>query len=116
MSFCLWSVPESELMELDPKKARDLIVECFYQAQRETFARAKERAKGAEPAPEEVRETVLAAVKAAFREAGQDFEAPTKESLSAVVHVLARKAMAWGTPDDIVQHHGAQIMQMIERL
>ena len=111
-----WFISEADMANLSPRKARDLIVDCFFEAQRETFARAKEKAGSSDTAPESIRTMVAAGVRTAFKEAGDDYDDPTVESLERAVAVLARRAAAWGTPTDIIEHHGAQIAALLARL
>lgn len=113
--FKRWCVKESDLSDLNPAKARDLIVTCFYEAQKETFARSKEQL-GVSSKDEDIHKSVVSGVKLAFTEAGENFDKPTKESLLKVVGVLARKAASWGTPGDIIEHHKVQIQKVIENL
>ncbi len=113
--FRRWRLEEEDLRELDPLKARDLIIKCFYEAQRETFARSKQ-SLGLSADEEQVHASVSSAVKLAFKEVGEDFSNPTKASLIRVVEVLGRKSTAWGTPRDIIEHHRGQIMRVINEL
>lgn len=110
-----WVCPTSRLRNLDATKARDLVVECFYQAQSETFQAQKER-MGMSTDEEAVRKTVLGAVRAAFAKAGGDFDYPTRESLSRAVDALALSAASWGTPREIIEHHKAQIATVLDHL
>jgi hypothetical protein len=113
--FHRWSLKEEDLRELDPVKARDLIINCFYEAQKETFARSKEML-GLRADEDQLRASVLSAVKLAFRETGGDFNNPRKKDLREVVEVLGRKSTAWGTPVDIIEYHRDQIMKVISEL
>jgi hypothetical protein len=108
-----WTVPETELRRLTAERARDLIVECFYQAQRETFLRAKQRVGAGATDPQAIRAAVLGAVRVAFKECGGDYEHPTPAALEQMVRVLARKAESWGTPEDVIAHHRAQIGRVL---
>jgi len=110
-----WDLSDSDLLDMTPIKARDLIVECFYQAQKETISDAGRRIGQAQNQAE-LRNTVSGAVRLAFREAAADFDRPTKHSLMAVVQILARKSQHWGTPADIVEHHKAQIGRVLQIL
>jgi hypothetical protein len=98
-----WDLSDSDLLDMTPIKARDLIVECFYQAQKETISDPGRRIGQAQNQAE-LRNTVSGAVRLAFREAAPDFDRLTKHSLMAVVQILARKSQPWGTPADIVEH------------
>ena len=106
---------ERELTELTPLGARDLVVRCFFEAQRETFERAAQQL-GAVPTDEDLRRTVEGAVRLAFRSAKADFEAPTKETLMEAVGALARKAAGMGTPPDIIDHHREQLGRVFAAL
>ncbi len=110
-----WTCSADDLKDLTPVKVRDLIVECFFHAQQETFARAKER-MGGRVTDESICTSVVSAIRVTFEETGGDFEHPTKESLGRVVQTLAQKAAGWGTPPDIIQHHGGQIMNALAKL
>jgi len=113
--FKRWSVKKSDLSDLNPVKARELIIRCFYEAQKETFARAKQQL-GVPSSDRDLHTSVVTVVKLAFSEVGGDFKKPTKESLTKVVEVLARKSASWGTPKDIIEHHKGQIRKVIDLL
>jgi hypothetical protein len=108
-----WTVPEAELRRLTSERARDLIVECFFQAQRETFLRAKQRVGAGATDPQALRAAVVGAVRVAFKECDGDYERPTPATLAKMVRVLARKAESWGTPEDVIAHHRAQIGRVL---
>lgn len=99
-----WCPTDADLKNLDLEKARDLIVDCFFEAQKETLTRAKEQL-GEVPDDATLRKDVETMVRITFREIGFSFDAPTKENLGLVVVGLAKKAKAWGTPKDIIEHH-----------
>ncbi len=95
--------------------ARNLVVECFFRAQKETFARGA-RSLGVVPSDEDLERTVRNAVMHAFQSAGANFEEPTRETLMAAVEKLAGKAAAMGTPKDIIERHRAQLARVFEAL
>jgi hypothetical protein len=107
---------DADLEGLTPLRARDLLVECFYYAQHETLARTRLRLGVGHLDEASIRAGVTGAVRLAFKEAGGDYEHPTASSLAGAIDVLARKAEAWGTPEDVVRHHHEQIMRMLQRL
>ncbi|MBI4684913.1 MAG: hypothetical protein HY755_06915 [Nitrospirae bacterium] len=113
--FHRWSLEEDDLADLSPAKARDLIIKCFYESQKETFLSAR-RQLGVRSSDEDIHASVVAGVQLAFRETGGDFEHPTREGLMKVVDVLAKKSSSWGTPPDIIQHHICQIRKIVDRL
>mgnify|MGYP001053264584 CR=1 FL=1 len=39
--FKRWFVSEEDLQGLNPIKARDIIIKCFFEAQKETFRKSK---------------------------------------------------------------------------
>lgn len=104
-----------DLSNLTPVKARDLVVRCFFNAQHETFERAA-AVMGKAPEESEMRKMVEGAVRLAFRSAGGDFEAPSRETLLAAVEKLASKAAAMGTPNDIIEHHKVQLGRVFAAL
>ena len=109
--FHRWQCTEADLADLTPIRARDLVIKCFLEAQKETYHRIKQTI-GVSDTEEEVQKTVLAGIRGTFKEVGGDFENPTKESLLNVVELLSKKAKLWGTPPDIIEFH-KKCMEMI---
>lgn len=109
-----WKIPEEKLARpLSALDARDLLVECFWQAQREAFARAASSVGGSLTG---VRETIVTVVKMAFESVGGEFDRPTRQALEQVLPVLVSKASAFGTPADIVKRHELQLTTLIGQL
>jgi hypothetical protein len=111
----LQTFAEEALVGLTPRRARDLVVQCFFNAQMETFKRAATRL-GADTSEDQLRRTVEGAVRLAFRSTKGDFENPTRDSLMAAVMDLAGKASAMGTPHDIIEHHKQQLERVFDVL
>jgi len=107
-TYVRWFPDDADLLDMTAIKARDLVVKCFYEAQKETIAAAG-RKIGQAQSDAELENIVVGAVRLAFRKATGDFDHPTKGSLLAAVRILAHKSQQWGTPRDIVDHHKAQI-------
>ena len=114
-TYVRWFLDDADLLDMTLIKARDLIVKCFYEAQKETIAAAGEKI-GQIQNDAELRNTVIGAVRLAFREAAADFDDPSKGGLMAAVQILARKSKQWGTPPDIVEYHKAHIERVLEVL
>lgn len=113
--FNRWAPSRQDLQGLDPFKARDLIMNCFFEAQRETIARAKKSLNLRADAGS-IKDSVGAAVRSAFREVGEDFDRPSKTALQKVVRVLAARSASWGTPPDIVEYHRGLILKVLNGL
>jgi hypothetical protein len=114
-AYTRWSVSASDLTNMTPVKARDLIVQCFHQAQREHLAAASEFIHQPHEQPD-LRNTVIGAVRLAFKEAGGDYDQPTKAALMKVVQVLARKSELRQTPKEIIAHHKGEIERVLRAL
>ena len=114
-TFNRWRLEVSDIRGLDALKARDLVINCFFEAQKETLSRAK-KTLGGDASDDEMKRATAAIVRVAFKEIGADFDHPTRESLAKVVESLAQKADAWGTPEDIIDHHRAQLSAMFAAL
>lgn len=114
-TFNRWRLRPAEVKGLDATRARDLFVDCFFEAQKETLSRAK-RNLGFETNDEEMKRATATIVKMAFKEVGADFERPTRKSLEKVLDTLTHKAEAWGTPEDIIEHHRQQLGMMLTML
>lgn len=104
----LWRVSESDLSDLDAVGARDLMIECFLQAQGGTFKRSA-HALDMDGSEAELRETVRAAVRLKFKDLGCDFDNPTPADIDSVAQTLAQEARSWGTPPEVVEHHVEQM-------
>lgn len=110
-----WYCTSNDLRDLDATKARDLITECFFQAQHETILRSQTRL-GVAYTEDTIRMQAEGAVRIAFKRTGGDYAAPTTESLMKVVESLAASAESLGTPEDIVAHHKRQIGKILDGL
>lgn len=113
--FKRWELQQKDVEGLNAEKARDLIVRCFFEAQKETFGRAK-KDLGLVSDDDQLMASVRTAVKLAFRETGNDFDRPDRQGLEKVVGVLATRAASWGTPQDIIGHHSLQIRKVLSLL
>lgn len=113
--FNRWSPSEEDQKDLNPGKARDIIIKCFLEAQKETFARAKEKLHMS-VSDEELKKSVTAAVRMTFKECGGDFENPDRKCLEKVVEDLAGKAASWKTPEDVIERHRKIIMGILEKI
>lgn len=113
--FVRWFLDERDVEGLTPVKARDLILRCFYEAQKETYSRSRQ-SLGMTTSNDAITQSILTTVKLAFKEVGADYEQPSAQDLMKVVDVLARKAMAWGTPEDVIEHHKLQIEKVFRIL
>ncbi len=113
--FKRWSVKESDLADLTPSKARDLLIDCFYNAQKETFLRARKQL-GVVSSDEDIYASVVAGVRKAFSEVNGDFEKPEKEKLAKVLEALVKKAISWGTPEEIIEHHKSELKKVLDKL
>ena len=110
-----WSCLPSDLVDLTPKRARDLIVECFFQAQHEMMEQ-NQAAMGLDADPVAIRMGAEGAIRMAFASTGGDFENPDKASLERAVKALAEMASTFGTPADIIHHHQQQIAVLLAGL
>lgn len=113
--FKRWYCAPSDLVDLTPERARDLIVECFFQAQQETLERAR-AGVGLDTEPSVVRAQAENSVRLALENTGGDFDHPDKASLDRAVESLLQTARGMGTPADIMRHHEQQIAMMLEGL
>jgi hypothetical protein len=108
-------IREGDLYDLGPEKARDLIIKCFYRAQKEALAETAE-ALHLGYGDLEIYDNIVHTVELAFKEAGVDFAGPTKRGLERVVGVLAEKAYSWNTPVDVIEHNVEVIQKILDRL
>jgi hypothetical protein len=111
----LWRLDDSSLEGLTPVRARDLIVTCFFQAQKEAYAEAKGDL-GLSRDDQSVMESVETSIRMAFRQVGGDWDHPTRDELCQLIDLLARKSATFGTPEEIVRHHRGQIQRVLDRL
>lgn len=110
-----WTPTDAELEGLTVERARDLIVTCFFEAQKETLMRAR-TSSGRATDLAQVRRDVETIVRIVFKEHGVSFDKPTVETLNLVVMTLAKKAESWGTPREVIEHHKASLAKMFALL
>lgn len=100
-----------------PRDVRDAIIKCFISAHSEIMEEYMEKA--ADNDPQELEEmkkiNVEQTVRNYFREIGEDYENPTKESLIKVSEKLVEYAKAFRKPEIIEKHYG-EIMELINKL
>lgn len=113
--FGHWRPPLADLHAVSGTRARDLLAECFYCAQHQTFVRIKQR-MGTSWDEEAVRKSVSGAIRATLGEVGGTWDNPGKADLGAAAETLARRAKSWGTPDDIIASHKAQFMRVLDAM
>lgn len=114
-AFHRWECEPDKFRALTPIGVRDMILDCFYQAQKDTYAGAK-KGTAAMNTDEDLKRIVWGAVRLAFDRSQVDFCRPTREGLRRVVALLAKKASSWGTPREVVEHNLAQINKAIDAL
>ncbi len=100
---------------LDAAEARDLIMEYFFEAQYETFARVKERL-GTTADEAAIRRSVRGVFRTAFKKVGADLDEPTKHDLVAAIEAVNARVNSRGTPPDIVQKYHAEIEAILRRV
>ncbi|MBU1044519.1 MAG: hypothetical protein KJ915_09025 [Candidatus Omnitrophica bacterium] len=110
-----WYLQSEDLKDLSPQKARDLIIKCFFEAQKETFKRAKQKF-GKASDDSDILQRITSVVKLTFQQINGDFDQPTKETLIKVIERLAAISASWGTPEDIIEHHKKQIERVLSQL
>ena len=112
----LWSLQEEDLKDVTPQKALTLIIDCFYTAQKETYARVKKEMGLVVNSDKELYNNVYASFSLIFRELGADFKNPTKDNLLEVVDILAERSSSWGTPEEIIEHHKKEVKKLLDAL
>ncbi|MCD4812429.1 hypothetical protein K8S19_01855 [bacterium] len=100
----LWFPSEDDLRHLDTLKVRDLIIQCFYESQKENLVHNPELLMNP-TAQKEARASVVLIVKEIFKETKGHFNQPTVLELKTVIEHLAKKSNQMGTPPQIVAHH-----------
>ncbi|HAL31213.1 MAG TPA: hypothetical protein DCP20_10980 [Coriobacteriia bacterium] len=113
--FGRWCPVPTMLRDVDGVRARDLLADCFYHAQHQTFTRMKQK-MGTTWDEESVRKSVNGAIRTTLAQVGGSWDSPTRDDLLAAAQVLARRARSWGTPDDIIVAHQAEYGRVLERL
>lgn len=110
-----WEPSPADLSDLTPLRARALIATCFFEAQRETIARAKSTL-GLPTTDAEIRASAEGSLRMAFSKISADYDAPTRETLHRAVESLVETSRAFGTPADIIEHHRRIIEAVLARL
>ncbi len=118
ITFAKWEMTEAqvaELGDLSPTMVRDLLVVCFTNAQKENFSRNPGLVSG-NPTDDHVTEMMMAMLNEVARTVGGSMDSPDKGSLQKIVEELAHRAMMWGTPRDIINHHQEIMTRLISRI
>lgn len=113
--FGHWCPKPGDVVDATPAQVRSLLIDCFFEAQKSTMLRAGQ-SLGTKTDEETLRSNVEGVIRMGFKEVGADFENPTKQSLTTVLNVLARKASAWGTPKEIIDGHQRVVEEIIASL
>lgn len=111
----MWEVDESVLDDVTPQSARDLLVDCFFAAQSQAFARTR-HAVNSDTSRGEVRKTVESLIRVKFRELGCDWDNPSAADLHKVALSLACEAAAWGTPPEAIERSMSELRKVQSRL
>jgi len=106
-----WTLNKEDLVGLTPLRARDIIVQCFFEAQKETLARTSDTMDVAA-----IKQQAVGLVKGTMESIKEDFDSPTRQSLVKLLDELGTKAYSWGTPADIIMHHMRQMQDVLKAL
>lgn len=85
---------EREAALRTPTQVRNLVVLWYYNAFKDNLLAAKRRL-GVPATEERVYDSAVALVRLAFKEAGADFNNPTRDSLRSVVRLLSKRTRNW---------------------
>ncbi len=110
-----WFLRPSYLVGLTPAKARDLLVRCFFESEKDVYLQTH-RIYGDRLDHVDVRKLANDTVRRAFEQTGHDYHHPTKQALQEVVNVLMKKAAAWNMPPDVIVHNREQLARIISSL
>ncbi len=113
--FRCWQPSDASLKNLDPIRARDLLIQCFLEAQRDAIRLAKQRL-AVPDSDATMRASAEGSLRAAFRRTGGNFDVPTRESLRLAAEDLGKTSVALGAPPEVVDHHQRLIGDIISRL
>ncbi|MDP2183183.1 MAG: hypothetical protein Q8K99_11530 [Actinomycetota bacterium] len=106
----LWRVSEDELRDMNPVRARDLIIECFFRTQSQALRVSSERHRDVRD--RELRDTMCVALRLRFEDLGLDFENPTADCIGTIADELTREAEIWGTPVHVLEHHIGELRKI----
>jgi hypothetical protein len=96
-------------------RARDLILECFVDAQHEAMTR-NWAYQDEDRNPNVIRLGAQNALRSAFRRTGGDYDNPDKASLTRLARSLADAARETDAARDIVEHLAGQIAAILAEL
>jgi hypothetical protein len=112
-AFGVWNLNAGGLPERPSiVDARDRVVDCFAATHGASFAAAKSQL-GLPANSDAVRSTAAGLVRLAFEQVGGAYDAPTPESLSKVVDLLAARSISWGVPPAQVVENQATLQQLL---
>ena len=106
-----WSVNKKDLIGLTPIKARDLIIDCFFEIQRDSYVRSLGLSD-----EKQWKIMAVSTVRRTMSELHENFDTPSKQSLVRLVEGLAEKSSTWGAPPDEIVHHMMQLSELLNAL
>ncbi len=114
-AFREWRLQEVLPAELDATAARDIVLDCFYTVHGAHFEATKAHL-GISADEKRVKQSAKGALRLAFRHTGGSFDAPTKPQLEKVMDYLDEQSRSWGTPDDVIRKHRAELQRVLARV
>jgi len=113
--FAKWDIDDSDLKNLTPFLVRDLLIECYFTAQKGMFRYLKEKS-GVASDDNDIHQRIASLVRLAFVKVDEDFSNPSEEGLLKVMDYMAEMEMSWGTPSEITIYNATQVKKLIDRL
>ncbi|MCK5598316.1 hypothetical protein KAI78_01730 [bacterium] len=107
-----WAISDEDLVDLNPAKVVELMIQCFFAAQKETFRQAKDRL-GFDTSDDKIMNSVRTIVKKNFKSIDVVPEEANLDDIIKVMENLAYEAKCFGTSDEIIHHHQQEMMKVI---
>ena len=112
-NFSEWEVDETDLAEMTPEKAREIIVDYYYVALKDN------RPEDFQGLPTETQHKfgdTLEEVKTIFEVSGGSYGDPDKKVIPLVIESIFEKVKALGVPEEVLHHHKLEMQKLVKAL
>ena len=112
-TFVEWELTESDLADINPEKAKEILVDYYFQACK--FSRPDDFL-GLPTEEQSMFGTVLEEIKTLFEVSGGDYEKPNKKTLRIVTTAVLEKIKDMNIPHEVIDVHRKDLARMLDSL
>ncbi len=111
--FTEWGVDETDLTEMNPERARDIILDYYLTALKDN---RPEEFQGLPTEEQNKFEEILTEVKTLFEVLGGSYSEPDRKIIPKVIDGILDKVKSLGVPEEVMHHHRLEMQKIIKVL